>query len=128
MNSILIADDSLTSRMILMRCLEMAGIKSGEILQAADGKAALEMAVLKGPDLIITDINMPMLDGEALLIAAKAHPRLRNTPILIISSALNPDREKRLVSLGSIGTVRKPVSPMAIRTALAPFFDFGEGK
>ena len=122
MKKVLVADDSAMSRMIVLRCLEMAGLKPEEAIQAGNGKEALELALALGPDLIIADLNMPVMGGEDLLAAVKAEPRLKDTPVLIVSSALNPDRAARLLSMGAMGTLLKPVSPPGIRRALAARF------
>jgi two-component system chemotaxis response regulator CheY len=118
MPKILIADDSRTARMIVRRCLEMAGFQGSAFLEADDGQAALEMAGRESPDLIVADLNMPRLDGEALLRFLKEAPATKPIPVVIASSAVNAVRSQRLTELGAHGIVQKPVSPAALSQAL----------
>jgi len=121
MPKILIADDSRTARMIVRRCLEMAGFQGANFLEADDGEAALALAGSEAPDLIVADLNMPKLDGEALLKSLKEAPATRPIPVLIASSAVNAVRSKRLSDMGAYGIVQKPVSPAALAQALGPW-------
>jgi two-component system chemotaxis response regulator CheY len=120
MKKILIADDSMTARMILRRCLEMIGLKEARFIEAKDGREALEMSGSQSPDFILADLNMPNLDGEGLLKALKEAPATRGIPVVIASSALNPVRNERLSALGAHAVVAKPVSPATLRQALGP--------
>ena len=119
MPKILIADDSRTARMIVRRCLEMAGFQGSSFLEADDGEAALALAVSEAPDLIVADLNMPKLDGETLLKSLKEAPATRPIPVVIASSAPNAVRSQRLTELGAFGIVQKPISPAALSHALA---------
>lgn len=120
MNKILVADDSATARMILKRCLEMAGFKGADFLEAKDGQEALEMAEAHLPGFIVADLNMPRMDGESLLTALKASDATKGIPVVIASSAVNPVKNERLQALGALGIVAKPVSPATLRQALGP--------
>lgn len=110
----------MTARMIMKRCLEMIGFRKTEFIEAGDGVRALELAAGNAPDLVIADLNMPGMDGEALLAALKASPGTRAIPVLIASSALNPVRLERLMALGALAAVQKPLSPATLRGALGP--------
>lgn len=118
MPKILIADDSRTARMIVRRCLEMAGFQGSAFLEADDGEAALALAASEAPDLIVADLNMPKLDGENLLKSLKEAPATRPIPVVIASSAVNAVRSQRLTELGALGIVQKPISPAALSHAL----------
>lgn len=118
MPKILIADDSRTARMIVRRCLEMAGFQGAAFLEADDGEAALALAGREAPDLIVADLNMPKLDGEALLKSLKEAHATRPIPVVIASSAVNAVRSRRLSELGAHGIVQKPVSPASLAHAL----------
>lgn len=110
-NSIIIADDSATARMIIIRCLQIAGANSAEFLEARDGGQALEMAKLKCPDLLVTDLNMPNMDGRSLLKHIKTSPKLAALPVLVISSACNDAKKDELRDLGAFEVLCKPVTP-----------------
>jgi two-component system, chemotaxis family, chemotaxis protein CheY len=118
MPKILIADDSRTARMIVRRCLEMAGFQGASFVEAADGADALLLAGREAPDLIVADLNMPKLDGESLLKTLKEGAATRPIPVVIASSAINAVRSARLTELGAHGIVQKPVSPAALSQAL----------
>lgn len=118
MKKILIADDSMTARMIVKRCLEMLGYKEAHYLEAKDGEEALTMAAKEIPDLVMADLNMPRMDGESLLKSLKADPNTKSIPVVIASSAVNAVKNERLMTLGAFGIVAKPVSPASLRQAL----------
>jgi len=72
--SVIIADDSATARMIIKRCLEVAGVVEGKFYEASDGVEALKLAKENEVDLMVTDLNMPNMDGWALLKKDKSKP------------------------------------------------------
>ncbi|RJP78161.1 MAG: response regulator [Candidatus Zixiibacteriota bacterium] len=118
MQTIIIADDSSTARMVTRRCLEIAGYQQARILDARDGREALVMVKSQGVDLLVTDLNMPGMDGTSLLRHIKSSPRLHNLPVLVISSMGNAARQEELLRLGAFAVLDKPVSPAAIVRAL----------
>ena len=123
MKRIIIADDSATARMFIKRCLEIIGLGEAEFVEADDGKAALNAAKEKVPDLLLTDLNMPIMDGETLLKWVKASPKLCEVPVIIITSAGNPAKEDQLLKLGARKVLNKPISPPVMMDALADFID-----
>ncbi len=123
MKRIIIADDSATARMFIKRCLEIIGFGDAEIVEAEHGKAALTAAKENVPDLLLSDLNMPVMDGETLLKWVKASPKLCDVPVLIITSAGNPAKETQLLELGALKVLNKPVSPPIMMDALADFLD-----
>lgn len=108
---IAVVDDSATARMFIRRCLEIAGFEGAEIIEAENGRDALEKIRQQGVDLLLTDLTMPVMDGTTLLKWIKANPKLAEIPVLVISSAGNPAKEKELKELGAMGILDKPVSP-----------------
>ncbi len=123
MKKIIIADDSSTARMFIRRCLQIIGLGDSDFTEAEDGKIALDAAKADPPDLLITDLNMPNMDGEELLKRVKSSPKLNILPVLVITSAGNPAREKVLLEMGAIGVLHKPVSPAVMVEALSDFMD-----
>lgn len=106
--TIFIVDDSLTMTMSLKSNLELNGFK---VETASDGLQALTK--LKGgfkPDLIITDINMPRMDGMELIRQVKGLPGLRFTPILTLTTESDPKKRDESKRLGATGWLVKPVS------------------
>ena len=116
---ILIVDDSSTSRMIIGRCIEMAGIEAGAVREAEDGIAA--MAILRaepGIGCVLTDLNMPKMDGRAFIKLARDAMRGREVSIVVVSSIADSAVEAELRGLGVSAIVKKPVSPQKMREAL----------
>jgi two-component system chemotaxis response regulator CheY len=111
---IVIADDSTTARMIIRRCLEIAGADSATYLEAKDGKEALELAKTHEVELLVTDLNMPNMDGQSLLKHIKSSPKLSELPVLIISSASNDAKESGLLDMGAFAILGKPVTPASL--------------
>ncbi len=123
MKRIVIADDSATARMFIIRCLEIIGLGDAEIVETEHGKEALAAAKAKPTDLLLTDLNMPVMDGETLLKWVKASPKLMDVPVVIITSAGNPAKEQELLNLGALRVLNKPISPPMLMDALAEFLD-----
>lgn len=123
MKRIIIADDSATARMFIRRCLEIIGLGDAEIVEVEDGKEALAAAKEITPDLLLTDLNMPEMDGETLLKRVKSSPKLCEVPVIVITSAGNPAREAQLLKLGARQVINKPVSPPVMLKALKDFLD-----
>jgi two-component system, chemotaxis family, chemotaxis protein CheY len=115
---IIVADDSTTARMIIIRCLQIAGAASAQFLEAKDGKDALELARNSQADLLVTDLNMPNMDGRSLLKHIKASPKLASLPVLVISSASNDARKNEMHELGAFEVLCKPVSPADLAKVL----------
>lgn len=123
MKRIIIADDSATARMFIKRCLQIVGLGDAEFVEAEDGKQALEAAKTQPADLLLTDLNMPVMDGLTLVKWVKASPKLCAMPIVVITSAGNPAIEAQLLELGAHRVINKPVSPPVMMDALADFLD-----
>jgi len=116
--SALVVDDSATSRMIVQRCIEMAGVSVGAFCFAENGLDAL--AILKSNpsvDLIVTDLNMPKMDGRAFARYLKSDPALSRITLIVVSSIADGDAEAELRSLGAAAIVKKPVSPAKMSEA-----------
>ena len=111
---ILVVDDSSTSRMITRRCFEMASTQPITFLEAPDGAAALTILQDNDVDLIITDINMPKMDGMTFVWKVKMNKRLENTPIIVLSSMKNERMENGLNGLGISSFIQKPISPAKV--------------
>ena len=84
---VLIAEDDDDIALILTRLLKRAG---HSVLRAPDGVAALALAVQHRPDLVLTDLGMPRMDGFELTRAIREHPELADTPVVMLSGHLHP--------------------------------------
>ncbi len=115
---ILIVDDSATSRMIVRRCLEMAGHSDAVFLDAGDGVLALDLLRTHPVDLIVTDLKMPRMDGRTFVRKLSADPATCEIPVLVVSSVAPESRESDAFGHNVLGAVRKPLSPTKLMHAL----------
>ncbi len=116
--NILIADDSATARMFIKQCLEITIEEDVEFLEAQNGQEALQLLKNAGADILVTDLNMPVLDGRELIRRVSASPKLHGLPIMVITSSGNEARRQELLDLGACVVLRKPVNPMKIAEGL----------
>ena len=122
MKKVLIADDSGMARTFIRRTLEMVMTQEAEYEEAVNGRDALEKMKANPPDLLITDLNMPELDGGQLLKRIIASPKLHGTPSIVITSLNNPAKKKELQNYGVIAILGKPVDPVLLSTTLEKIF------
>jgi two-component system cell cycle response regulator DivK len=109
---ILIADDRASSRELVRTVLERAGY---EVMEASDGAEAVALARATGPDLVLLDLHMPVLDGFAAVGQLRAEPRFAATPVVALTaSAMDGDRE-RAMTAGFSGYITKPIRLAALR-------------
>jgi two-component system, chemotaxis family, chemotaxis protein CheY len=111
-DSILIVDDSSTSRMIIRKCFNIAGFSESLFLYAENGIEALSILNENTVDLIVTDINMPKMDGENFVKKLKADKMI--IPVIVITGVGSLVLEEELRKAGIYGIIRKPVSPAKI--------------
>jgi chemosensory pili system protein ChpA (sensor histidine kinase/response regulator) len=102
---VMVVDDSVTMRKVTGRVLERNNF---EVLTAKDGLDALEKMAEHVPDLMLLDIEMPRMDGYELATAMKADPRLRNVPIVMITSRTGEKHRERAFSIGVNRYLGKP--------------------
>jgi two-component system, chemotaxis family, chemotaxis protein CheY len=116
---VLVVDDSAAIRKILQRVLRQTGMDIHTIHEAGDGQEAIELLKLHKPALILTDINMPKMDGLQLLAAVKASECWRNIPVVMITTEGGEAKVGEAVKLGAAGYVRKPFTADQIKEKLA---------
>jgi two-component system chemotaxis response regulator CheY len=117
---IVIADDSATARMVIRRCLEIIGLGDAGMVEVPNGREALARLKEAPTDLLVTDLNMPIMDGETLLKWVKGSPKLTDVPVVVITSAGNPAKEALLSDLGAFAVLDKPISPATLLKKLEP--------
>jgi two-component system chemotaxis response regulator CheY len=116
---VLIVDDSAAIRKILQRVLRQTDLSLGEIREAGDGSEAVEILKTRSFGLILSDINMPQMDGLQLLARIKEMDHLRNVPVLMITTEGGQGKVMEAVQLGATGYVRKPFTADQIKEKLA---------
>ena len=113
--SILIVDDSLPMRMVIKRTLKAAGYGKSQLLEAANGQDALEQMRNNWVDMVLTDYNMPVMNGLDFLKVVKKEELFRDIPVLVISTEGNESRIREFMECGASGYITKPFAPEAIR-------------
>ena len=119
---ILIVDDSAAIRKILKRMLEQAGISLGQVVEAGDGVEALEKLKQQPIHLILSDINMPNMDGIQLLAELKSKAESKHIPVIMITTEGGEAKVMEAVQLGASGYVRKPFTSDQIKEKLVGLF------
>lgn len=108
MAKILTADDSASMRQMVTFTLKGAG---HEVIEAIDGKDALQKAQSAKADLILTDVNMPNLDGIGLVKQLRSLPNYKFTPILLLTTESAPEKKQEGKAAGATGWLVKPFNP-----------------
>lgn len=108
MHSILAVDDSASMRKMVSFTLVSAGYK---VVEAVDGQDALEKAQSQVFDLVLTDQNMPRLDGLGLTKKLREHPNFKGTPILILTTESSDEMKQAGRAAGATGWLVKPFDP-----------------
>ena len=114
--TILTVDDSRTMREMLRRALEASGFN---VVQAEDGVHGIE--VLQGmqyPDVIITDVNMPRMDGLQFIEEVRSDQSFRAIPILVLSTESDAEKKARARRAGATGWIVKPFDPVKLVDAI----------
>ena len=112
--NILIVDDSKTIRSILSKTLRLTGMEINQIFEAGNGKEALECLQGNWIDLVLTDLNMPVMTGIELVGAMAADGLLKDIPVIVVSTDGSTTRIEELKEKGVREYVRKPFTPEAI--------------
>ena len=113
--TVLVVDDSPVIRLLLGDILSAAGY---DVRLAEDGAQALDMMKRRRPDLVLTDLNMPRMDGFSLVTAIKADPDLADLPIVVITSEETEAKRDRGRRQGVDGWIVKPFEPAELLEVL----------
>jgi two-component system chemotaxis response regulator CheY len=115
---VMIVDDSTAIRKILRRMLGQTGLTLGSVVEAGDGIEALEKLKQQPIDLILSDINMPNMDGIRLLIELKSRPESKHIPVIMITTEGSEAKVMEAIQLGASGYVKKPFTSDQIKEKL----------
>ena len=113
--NIMIVDDSPVMRAFIRKVVSLTGLDIGECCEAADGEEALRLLRERWVDLVLTDINMPRMNGEELVRRMESDELLRTIPVIIVSTDSSHSRMRQMLALGARGYVSKPFLPEALR-------------
>jgi len=115
--NVLIVDDSSVMRAMIVKTIRMSGLDLGEVYQAGNGQEGLDAARDNWVDLVVADINMPVMNGEEMIDHMKADPELADLPTIVISTEGSATRIERLESKG-VKFIHKPFTPELIRDSI----------
>ena len=116
--NVLIVDDSRSMRKVIQKALQLSGFQVGECLEASNGQEALDILEGNWIDLIVSDIQMPVMDGIEFIRSLRERDIGRDTPVVFVTSEANQERLARLMDLGAGGYIRKPFRPEEIGNLL----------
>lgn len=114
--TILAVDDSASMRQMVGGTLRAAGY---EVVEASDGDEALEYARKHSVDLVLTDVNMPRMDGITLVARLRTLPHYHLTPLLLLTTESSPERKMQGKQAGATGWMIKPFNPEQLLATLA---------
>lgn len=126
--NILIVDDSKTVRAVIEKTLRLSGIKIGNIFHAGNGKEALELLRNNWIDLVLTDINMPVMNGVELINEMSQDELLKTIPIAIVSTEGSQTRVEELKSKGVKAYLRKPFTPESLKNLVIDLLGVSENE
>ena len=119
--NILIVDDSATMRKIIMRGLRQAGIESAEFKEAGDGVEGMTALDVAAFDLVLSDVNMPNMNGLDFVKAATE--KGVTAPIVMITTEGSEEVVKEAMARGAKGYLKKPFTPEKIQEVIGPFLN-----
>ena len=111
---ILLVDDSKTTRKVIAKTLRMAKVPIDELFEASNGKEALEVLGEKWIDLVLADINMPVMNGIEMIEKMSEEGMLKNIPVIMVSTVGSETRIEQLKTKGVKAYIRKPFLPEVI--------------
>lgn len=119
----LIVDDSSVMRKIVERSIRQAGIDVAEVREAANGAEALGALKEQGVDLILCDINMPVMDGIEFLRQLQTLENAKGVPVVMITTEGSESHVVQALSIGAKGYIRKPFTPEQVKEHVVPLLE-----
>jgi two-component system chemotaxis response regulator CheY len=116
----LIVDDSSVMRKIVERSLRQAGINLSDVFQASNGAEALGVVNASAVDLILCDINMPVMDGLEFLKQLPSVDKAKGVPVVMITTEGSEAHVVQALACGARGYIRKPFTPEQVKEHVVP--------
>lgn len=113
--NLLIVDDSPILRAAIKKVVKLAGLEEDRIFEAGNGKEALEIMSTVWIDLVLLDLNMPVMNGEEFAEELRKQDDLKDAAVVVVSTESNEDRLNRMRELGAIEVLHKPFEPEDLR-------------
>lgn len=117
---VLIVDDSSVMRKIVERSLRQAGFDTAEVLEAGNGAEGLAVVSQEKLDLILCDINMPIMNGLDFVKKLSTVPNAKGVPVVMITTEASEGHVVQAISAGARGYIRKPFTPDQVKEHVVP--------
>lgn len=118
--AVLIVDDSSVMRKIVERALRQAGLDLTRVLEAGSGREGLAVLEQERVDLIVSDINMPNMDGLEFLRQLRSRSLAPGVPVVMITTEGGEEHVREALTAGAQGYIRKPFTPDQVRDRVLP--------
>jgi two-component system chemotaxis response regulator CheY len=116
--NVLIVDDSFSMRSVIRKTIKVSGFDVGKYLEAADGEEALQVLTNEWVDVLLTDINMPNMNGLKLIAEMKKDEVFRSIPVVMVTTERNKQKVQQAMEMGANGYITKPFLPEEIKEIL----------
>jgi CheY-like chemotaxis protein len=123
MRRVLVIDDDDDIRMLVRLSLQRVG--GMEVIEAANGRAGVELARAERPDAILLDVMMPEMDGPATVRELRARPETESIPVVLLTAKVQPRDGERFDELAITGTISKPFDPIQLPAQLDELLGHG---
>ena len=124
--NVMIVDDSGAMRAVIRKIISISGFKVDRCFEANNGREALELLAKDWVDVIISDINMPEVNGLELLSTLKQDELFRNIPVIMITTEGSEERREEALNHGARGFIKKPFLPEDLKRVLHEVIGVGE--
>lgn len=124
--NVMIVDDSNAMRTVIKKIITISGFQMDQCLEAANGKEAMDVLSQRWVDVIISDINMPVLNGLEMLDQLQKSDTLKEIPVIMVTTEGSTDRMQEAYNRGAKGFIKKPFLPDDIRKILYQVIGVGE--
>ena len=125
--NVLIVDDSQVTRRVIRKTVAISGFDLGECWEAGNGREALDVVNTHWVDLILTDLNMPVMNGLEMLSELRKNEQSRDIPVVLITTEGSETRLEEAYALGVKAYIHKPFHPEAIRDVLVRIMEGKHG-
>src|SRR5512142_1306863 len=123
----LVVDDSPVTRKMVRRALGLCGLEVGEVHEAGDGAEALDKLAQHHVDLVLADINMPVMNGIELVERMSRDAELCAVPVVIVATPMSQDRVEFVLDKGARAYLAKPFRPEALRDVVVQILGSSAG-
>ena len=116
MTKVLVIDDDSMVRETVVRLLILEGY---QVIESAYGQAGYAAAISDSPNIILLDLNMPIMDGFAVLHKLKSNPETERIPVIVLTARIDAESERRCMAAGATDYIKKPWGPAELQERIA---------